>query len=220
MSSTMLKKILLLLPILFLITGCGSTYEIEFTQNDTIKDSISIFEDNDVVEKYSSEDEDKLLNKILEFERGYDHYKRELYATNEVTGYKYTYEFTYNEYDAMSQLRKCYEDLTLDVTENTIELTTKGEFLCANYYKEMPYIEIIIKSDYKVAESNATSEEDNSLTWRINKNNYKNNNIHVVFNKNEIIEKEKESSLKNIIIIVIFIIAIIFLIKNRKKFKQ
>lgn len=223
MSSTMLKKLLLLLPILILLTGCGSSYEIEFTQKDTIKDTISIYEDNEKVEKYTQKEEDKVFNNILEFERGYEHYKRELYSTEKITGYKYTYEFTYDEYDAMSQLRKCFEDMTLTVNKNTIELQTKGEFLCASYYPQMPYVDITIKSDYKVKESNADTNKNNVLTWRINKQNYKNSNIHVVLNKNLIIEddeEEKELPIKNIIIILLFIVAIIFIIKNRKKYKK
>lgn len=218
MSSKLLKKIILILPLAILLTGCGSKYEIEFTQDETIKDTISIFEDNDIVKKYTTKEEDELLNTLLEFERGYEHYKRELYATDEVTGYKYTYEFKYNEYDALSQLRKCYEDLTLNVTDDTIELNTKGEFLCASYYKEMPYIDITIKSEYIVDETNGKLNEDNSVTWRINKSNYKNTPINIKLDKTEIYEEEKQSQIGNIIIILLFIIAIIFIIKNRKKF--
>lgn len=218
MSSKLLKKIILILPLAILLTGCGSKYEIEFTQDETIKDTISIFEDNDIVKKYTTKEEDELLNTLLEFERGYEHYKRELYATDEVTGYKYTYEFKYDEYDALSQLRKCYEDLTLNVTDDTIELNTKGEFLCASYYKEMPYIDITIKSEYIVDETNGKLNEDNSVTWRINKSNYKNTPINIKLDKTEIYEEEKQSQIGNIIIILLFIIAIIFIIKNRKKF--
>lgn len=221
MSSTMLKKIVLLLPLLLLVTGCGSTYEIEFTQNDTIKDTISIFEDNDKVERFSKKDEEDFLNKLLDFERGYEHYKRELYTTEEITGYKYTYDFTYEEYDAMSQLRKCYEDLTLNVTDDKIELKTKGEFLCATYHNEMPYMEITIKSDYKIKDSNANTQDSNTATWKITKNNYKNTPIEITFDKNDVIEEEeKEFPIKNIIIIALFIIAVIYILKNRKKYKQ
>lgn len=221
MSSTMLKKIVLLLPLLLLITGCGSTYEIEFTQNDTIKDTISIFEDNDKVERFTKKDEEDFLNKLLDFERGYEHYKRELYTTEDITGYKYTYDFTYEEYDAMSQLRKCYEDLTLKVTDEKIELKTKGEFLCATYHNEMPYMEITIKSDYKIEDSNANTQDSNTATWKITKNNYKNTPIEITLDKTDIIEEEeKEFPIKNIIIIVLFLIAVIYILKNRKKYKQ
>lgn len=221
MSSTMLKKIVLLLPLLLLVTGCGSTYEIEFTQDDTIKDTISIFEDNDKVERFSKKDEEDFLNKLLDFERGYEHYKRELYTTEDITGYKYTYDFTYEEYDAMSQLRKCYEDLTLNVTDDKIELKTKGEFLCATYHNEMPYMEITIKSDYKIEDSNANTQDSNTATWKITKNNYKNTPIEITFDKNDVIEEEeKEFPIKNIIIIALFIIAVIYILKNRKKYKQ
>lgn len=219
MSSKMLKRLILFIPIILLLTGCGSKYEIEFTQDDTIKDTISIYEDNDIVKNTTQKKEDEITDQILEFERGYEHYKRELYATEEVTGYKYTYEFKYEEYDALSQLRKCYEDLTLNVTDEEIVLETKGEFLCANYYKEMPYINISIKSDYEIKSTNGKKEDDNSASWKINKSNYKNSPIKITFDKTEIIEEdEKELPIKNIIIILLFIIALIFIIKNRKKF--
>ena len=218
MSSKMLKR-LFLIAILFIITGCGSKYEIEFTNNNTIKDTISIFEDNNIVKNTTTKKEEEITDQILEFERGYEHYKRELYATEEVTGYKYTYEFKYEEYDALSQLRKCYEDLTLNVTDEEIVLETKGEFLCANYYKEMPYIDINIKSDYEIKSTNGKTNDDNSASWKINKSNYKNSPIKITFDKTEIIEdEEKEFPIKNIIIILLFIIALIFIIKNRKKF--
>ena len=220
MSSTMLKKIILLLPLIALLTGCGSTYEIEFTQEDTIKDTISIFEDNNIVKNFTKEDEDKLLNELLDFERGYEHYKRELYTTEKVTGYKYTYDFTYEEYDAMSQLRKCYEDLTLNVTDNKIELKTQGEFVCATYYKKMPNIEITIKSDYKIENSNANIQDGNTATWKITKNNYKNSPIEITLDKNNTIEEEKSFPIKNIIIIILFLIAVVYILKNRKKYKQ
>lgn len=218
MSSKMLKRVFLI-AILFIITGCSSKYEIEFTNNNTIKDTISIFEDNNIVKNTTTKKEEEITDQILEFERGYEHYKRELYATEEVTGYKYTYEFKYEEYDALSQLRKCYEDLTLNVTDEEIVLETKGEFLCANYYKEMPYIDINIKSDYEIKSTNGKTDDDNSASWKINKSNYKNSPIKITFDKTEIIEEdEKELPIKNIIIILLFIIALIFIIKNRKKF--
>lgn len=220
MQSTVLKKFLLLIPILLLLTGCGSKYEIEFTENNTIKDTISIFEDNKIVKNYSKENEDNLLNQILDFERGYEHYKKELYTTEEVTGYKYTYEFKYDEYDALSQLRKCYEDLVLEVNDDEIKLTTKGEFLCRTYHKEMPYIDINIKSNYKIKNTNGEIKNNNVVTWKINKNNYKNSPIQITYNKKEIIEQEKKSSIGNIIIIILFIGAVIFVIINRKKFNK
>ena len=128
---------------------------------------------------------------------------------------------SYEEYDAMSQLRKCYEDLTLNVTYDKIELKTKGEFLCATYHNEMPYMEITIKSDYKIEDSNANTQDSNTATWKITKNNYKKTPIEITLDKNNVIEEEeKEFPIKNIIIITLFIIAVIYILKNRKKYKQ
>jgi hypothetical protein len=63
-------------------------------------------------------------------------------------------------------------------------------------------------------------QDENKATWKINKTNYKKNNIEITFDKNNITEEEKELPIKNIIIIILFLIAVIYILKNRKKYKQ
>ena len=162
---------------------------------------------------------DEIFNRLLDFERGYDHYTRETYTTEQFSGYQYSYNFNYEEYDAMSQLRKCYDTLTLN-TLNELTLQTSKEFLCGDYYKEAQSMEITITSDYFISSSNADKTEGNKHTWIINKTNYKNKPISIKFDTNTIIEEEKESQIPKIIItFIIFITLIIFVIKNRKKYK-
>ena len=71
MSSKMLKRVFLI-AILFIITGCGSKYEIEFTNNNTIKDTISIFEDNNIVKNTTTKKEEEITDHILFQIQGFD----------------------------------------------------------------------------------------------------------------------------------------------------
>lgn len=213
-------KILSLLLILTILTGCSATYEIHVTKDNTINETIFVYEDNKIVDGLSEKKENEIFNKLLDFERGYEHYKRETHTTEDFSGYKYTYNFNYEEYDAMSQLRKCYETLTLNTT-NELSITTSKKFICGTYYPEATSLELIITSDYYIKSSNADKIEGNKHIWNINKNNYTNKPISIKFDTNKIIEEEKEdvNTIKIIIIFIIFFTLIIFVIKNRKKYK-
>lgn len=214
MQRNMLKSIILII-ITFLLTGCYGKYEIHFTKDNTIQDTIYVYEETKVVDSISDKDEEEIFDELLEFERGHDFYKRETYTTEKYSGYKYTYNFNYEEYDAMSQIRKCYEKIELK-TENELSLTTSKEFLCGNYYPNASAMEIIITSDYSIKSSNADQINGNQHIWTINKSNYKNKPISITFDTSKIIEEENEETniIKIIVVFAIFIALIIFVLKN------
>ena len=108
-----MKRIITILLLLTLLTGCSANYDINFDK-ETIQDTIEIYEDSDKVNKASDKDVEKVNDLLLDWENGYDYYKKELYSTDVDTGYRYTYEFKYEEYDAMSQIRKCYDNFNLE----------------------------------------------------------------------------------------------------------
>lgn len=212
-------KILCLIIILITMTGCSATYEIHISKENTINETIYVYENNKIVDSLSKTKEDEIFNKLLDFERGYEHYKRETYTTEDVSGYKYTYNFNYEEYDAMSQLRKCYDTLTLNTT-NELSIKTGKNFICGSYYPEATSLELVITSDYHIKSSNADKIDNNKHIWTINKNNYTNKPIIISFDTNILVEEENnDSKTKIIITFIIFIILIIFVLKNRKKYK-
>ncbi len=214
------RRIILLLITIILLTGCKAKYDIYIDDN-KINDTIEIYEDSTKVNnatKKQSEDFDDL---IIDWERGYDYYKRELYTTDKITGYRYTYDFSYDEYDAMSQLRKCYDNFEFK-NENIISLKTSNEFLCGDYYPNTDYIEINFSSKYEIVESNADSKSNNIHTWIINKRNYKNKPIILKIDKgaeHKDVEAKHQFSAKQIIITGIFIILVLTLIIRKRRNK-
>lgn len=216
-----MKKIILLLLIIFL-TGCQSTYEIKINK-DNIEEDIKIYTENSLVKNASQSTIDAFVETLDDWENGYDYYKRELYTTDEYTGYEYTYTFTHEEFDAMSQLRKCYKDFEFNYNDNTISLNTSKDFLCGTYYNKVDNIEITIKTDYSIVSSNADKIDKNELTWIINKQNYKNKPISFKINtanENKTNEKESKINIKNIIIVILFIVLVIIFIKRKQKSKR
>ena len=212
----MKKKILLILAIL-LLTGCKATYDINF-DSDKIYDEIRIYDDSVKINQANDKDSDQLFEVIMDWENGYDYYKRELYSTDKVSGYKYTYDFTYDEYEAMTQLRKCYEDFDFKVNNEEISLKTSKEFLCGDYYQDTEEIVINIKSKYEIKSSNADKNSNNTYTWIINSTNYKNKPINFTINKQkEYKEPEnKKFNFKGLLLVIIFI-ALIVILKIRKR---
>lgn len=219
-----MKKIIILLITTILLTGCNVTYDIKFTENN-IKDSIKIYTNSKKVQTATENTITNFTDQLGNWERGYEYYKRELYTTDKITGYNYTYTFNYDEYDAMSQLRKCYKDFELNYEENTITLKTSNEFLCNNYYQEVNSLELNISSEYQIISSNADTKSNNIHTWKINKNNYKNKPIELTISKKtsyieENTTKKNKLDLQAILTIVIFILLIIVLFIRRKDQKQ
>ena len=177
-----MKKILIILVVL-LLTGCSANYNINFTEK-SIEESIEIYENSAIVNKYKDKEVNEANTVILDWEEGYDYYKRELYTTEDITGYRYTYNFAYDEYDAMAQLRKCYENFNFKY-DNKITLETSPYFLCADYYPKTKEIVINITSEYEITSSNADKVSNNTHTWIINENNYKKKPIKITIDKNK-----------------------------------
>ena len=216
-----MKKIIFLLITICLLTGCTATYDINITK-ETINDTIKIEADSTKVNNANKQTTDTFNQKIGEWENGHDFYKREIITTADKTGYQYTYNFNFDEYDAMSQIRKCYKDFNLTY-DNDIELTTSKEFLCRNYYPQLKTFTINITSEYEITSSNADSIKDNVHTWKINANNYKVRPINIKINKSKMYIPEEEPNYKNIksiIFIIIFFILVIIFIKRKKDIKQ
>lgn len=216
-----MKKIIFLLITTCLLTGCTATYDINITK-ETINDTIKIEADSTKVNNANKQTTDTFNQKIGEWENGHDFYKREIITTADKTGYQYTYNFNFDEYDAMSQIRKCYKDFNLTY-DNDIELTTSKEFLCRNYYPQVKTFTINITSEYEITSSNADSIKDNVHTWQINANNYKVRPINIKINKSKMYIPEEEpnyQNIKSIIFIIIFFILVIIFIKRKKDIKQ
>lgn len=215
-----MKKIIIMLISLILLTGCSATYDINI-KDKKISDEIKIYTDNDNVKKATQATLDHFENELLDFERGYEHYSKEMYSTDQVTGYVYNYEFTFDEYDAMSQLRKCYKDFDFDYSNNILTIKTSNEFLCRNYYEDMNDITINIDSDYQIVSSNADTRNGNKHSWTITRNNYSNKPIEIKVNLNDkVIKKnnaESKIDLKMILVLLTFILLVIVLIVNKKK---
>ena len=215
-----MKKTILIILLALILTGCDATYKVTI-EEDKINDDIKIYTNSSDVSNANQQTIDKFNNQIMDWERGYEHYKREMYTTDTVTGYEYTYDFTYEEYDAMSELRKCYDEFNFTYNSKEVSLNTSNEFLCHTYYPDVKNLTITIKTDYKVLTSNADSSKGNEYTWVVNSNNYKNKPITLKIDKTQKVKLDEEEKnpidIKMILVTILFVLLILVLIVNKKK---
>jgi hypothetical protein len=214
-----MKKIILLTLIL-LLCSCSANYKIVIEDN-KIYDEINITEKSTIVNSANQEQMDSFEEQLIDWERDYDYYTRELFTENDLTGYKYTYDFNFEQYDTLSQISKCYEDFKVTYNNNSFKINTSNDFLCGTYYDNIDKLEITITSQYKVLNSNADKKVDDKYIWIINGSNYRNKPINIEIDLSEESEEKpkRKLNIKAIIFITIFILLIVINIVLKKKEK-
>ncbi len=212
----MKKKIILLLIVMFLC-GCEAKYNIRINE-DQIDEEITIYEKTSILNNYDEEEKELFEDELAYWELDLDYYNKENFKDNKHTGYKYKSYFKHDEYEQLTGLNRCYEELSYTY-EPTIKIETSNDFLCLNEYKEFNSFEIIIETDYNVLKSNADKQDGNKLIWQINKNNHTKKPIILELEKHQ---AKQKISINYILILIIFISLIVTYIalskidKNKK----
>jgi hypothetical protein len=166
-----MKKLLLLIGLLFLVTGCEATYTITLGDND-INENIKILERNNVI---SSSDVSKELDEIIvsnsdeTMETGFYTFNKLLAADK--SGIEMNYKFDpANQYELYSTfLRYCYDDVSFVYDALKIKLVTNSSFKCYNTFNTLNKLTIEIITPYKVVTHNADAVDGQSYMWFIDK---------------------------------------------------
>lgn len=213
-----IKKLLLLIFSIILLTGCSSTINIELSDS-TIKEEILITEKNNILYPNSNNVlDEEIAYRLKNFEWEYEHYnieKKEI--DSNTTGKYYTYETSINSWNQFSILRKCYDKVRIYSSKTKIKIETSEKYRCGYLYGANDVI-VNIKSKYLAKENNADSfnKKDKTYTWKINEKNYENKPIIIEFEKekenNNLIINEEDKTTTKIIKYVLIIVCIISII--------
>lgn len=214
------KKILLLIIILFSLTGCTVEYNVEINTN-------SIKEDNIVYINNSNKDNikqkvEELVNNYTGPTNSLGMYEQTIVEKNNNFGMSYKKEYSdIEDYNNSLSFSLCYDNYKLIKEKEKIIISTSERFNCFNKYKELDNVTINIKSNLDVLSSNADVINDNIYTWHINKENASNKNINIVFKPNT--ESNKQGKIISAFVLVLLsfiifgiIILLIRLISKRK----
>lgn len=232
-----MKKIYLLLLLIFLTCGCTVNYDLNITDEG--------FSENILIKSETFDESENLKNDPWPYKahytdldageepeklEGVDYYLDET-TLNENNFYqkKLSYNFNKKDFNDDFMIKNCYEKFYYDESNKEIALSTSQKVLCMENYN-IDNININIKVPYNVTAHNADSIKGNTYTWTINKDNYQNRSIILSYEKNDITEnkpdnekEEEKTPLKSrvglvsvvISIFIIFIVGVfVYKIKN------
>ena len=231
----MKKKILTLILLIFMISGCSVEVNIDISDN-KIKESndITIYQNaiytkeilrtsfRDYIPIYASDlivdtVPDQPFSDVLYYNKN---------TTDLGNGYRfnYSYDFDIDKYGDARTIKDGFRDYSYSYRNDIISLSTDSEGLI--YFNDYPLLEEVtvnIETDYLVEENNADSVNGNTYTWVFNKDSKKSIDIVIDTSKSgdRVLGIVNVSTLVTIgvVIGIILIILVLLLIRNRKNNK-
>lgn len=200
----MKKKLLIIVPLIFFLTGCNATYNVEI-YNDKVRESVITIDESpdtwDEKDQYGVSYRDK-IDKISNYPvpifydaevnendtiktSGVRYYKFSKISTDKKLGYKLKYNsFGLSDYSKSSIIRSCYKFFKVLDSDDKIYLSTSLENTCFSNYG-LENLTINIKTNHVVVDSNADIEDGVNYTWNISIEDSKNSPIMLVLEKNK-----------------------------------
>jgi len=230
-----MKKIIMLIGLLFLLTGCSVNYEIDLDAN---------FKNEEIKVIVSSEDDPRYIVSLNEWPKlaFYDEITSSETPTK-VTGVEYynsrlngnvvLFDYTFNnsDFSRSKAIRTCYSNFVYEQNITSIEISTSNVNRCFSEYSALTSIKVILKTSHKVISHNADNVNNTSYEWNINRDNYTNKPINLIAeielpsqeepNTTPIIEKESDPVNVKLILVILggfaIVLVILVWIANKKR---
>lgn len=215
---------LLLLLLVFCLTGCDVTYNLTITDDEMIE-SVDFWyddtkENEKIIDQYLSVKHQAYFNMDTSVTNNYNQKK---ITDDGKIGMNLEYGYDENNLEKSSLIDKCYYKKSVSNTDDEINIYTDGKVSCMymDDVKQFDSLTINIKTDLEVIDNNADKVEDNTYTWVINEDNYKNHPIEIRLKKGT--GNKFNIWIVIIVLVVLFIIGLLFLyhtyLKNQKRNK-
>lgn len=231
-----MKKIILVLLMIFIATGCTATYDLEISPNG-LKESLTIdatdINENEYMIDYpqnvyydefgNNEDPTKKVE-------GIEYYNSSIKEKNNLKSINYNYLFNIENFKRSSIVRNTFStfifkqyDHDKDGKNDYMMISTTEDFNIFKSNNELENVTINIKCHHEVISTNADEVDGNTYIWHLTPNNT--SSINMVYNPDVVIdnrtiwEKLKEGEYTNIftISLLLFLIGvIIYFILKRK----
>lgn len=213
----MKKKIIILVLIAFLLTGCTVNYNLDISKDLKYKEEILI--DSDVSplseNQFLANYKQPVAPKSIEI---YD-LTTKINEENQLT--RYYYEHNQKDYINNTFINRCYPEAKLTQEDGSLILKTSGSFQCMHMYLNLNIDEmkINITPELRVQDSNADKVDGNKYTWNLNEDNYLEKTIYLKM-KLPITTAIVNNTTKNTFLLVGAIAILVFLIFAFVKLKK
>lgn len=231
-----MKKKVLFIICMFLLTGCDAVYNLEidnfkvnestniyFNESDYNHESYVIFSDDKRVSNIDELIDNSINEDYLAFTGGLndkEYYNKKRLSDDDGKGINLNYSYKYDNYINSSLLNSCGKDVSFINDNKTLSLSV--EFLPSCFMAEngtyLNNLTVNIKTNLKVSENNADTIDGNIYSWIINDDNYYDKNIKIVMKKSKNIVSSTDYSILFIVLFLILIIIVfLMLFKFLKK---
>jgi len=216
-----MKKILILLIFTFFLTGCNATYNIEIYNNQVKEDLEYVNNDSSTWDKkiqYGLTYKE-LVNSSIKYPYpvfsstmldendtikldGVEYYDNELISDNYKLGQKLSYQdFNLENFNDSSIIKKCYQYFNIIEEKDNIIFSTSYENKCFKEYKKLDNINIKLKTNHKVVDSNADIVNGYHYTWNIERKDKNDAAILITLKKDEYVFNYENEFIKKILLI-------------------
>ena len=188
MGNTM-KRIILLIVILLIATGCTCEYNLKIDNNKYSEEII--INAKTVSEKDNFSNNWEIPINKDDYDIGLDTESDDI-DYSQIYNYRtsrnsliFNYDFNRSEYNNSTAVYNCYNKLTVSNQSGSTIISTSREVLCFDKYPNLTDLTINITVDRPVKSNNADSVSGNTYTWNINRNNASNKPINLVLESSE-----------------------------------
>lgn len=227
-----MKKILFLLIICFLLTGCSVTYDLKI-DNDNLNENISVIIPKENLNKeFNILTIDEIFTNIYKYPTslrydddmpGDSEYEKPLYGEYKIEKYSQNDNqdkeliangnFSFNDYQYSNAVNTCYDTIVVKHNSSQSSFYTSSFAKCFDMYPLLEKITVNIELNNQVIRSNSDRIIDKVYTWNIDRTNYKDKTIELVFNSDSIVEDNNTSNQSfKILIYIILAVLLLFLI--------
>lgn len=201
-----MKRILILLSCIFLLSGCSVEYNLEIGK-DSVKENIEIGKfDASKVKDFEYLTPYAIINDQYQEFYEFDYKDRVL---------NLSYEYNYQNIEMSEAFNQCYDMSNFSSDGEYYYILTSNEFKCLSYLDyNFDEIKINIKSDYKIVSSNADYVKKDVHTWFVNQSNSDNKPINIKIDLAEPVNKGHLSSMSvcSMVVSVLSVIGVIVFI--------
>lgn len=222
-----MKKIVILVGIVFLLSGCNITYNLEIN-NQEFKENIKIVENNKeawnlplsvlTVEEFYEHYKDKpipisvnspIVSESNEKLNDVQYYKKKNLTSEDSLGLSYKYDMTQSQFNDSFFIHYAYNRFLVGTVDDHIIISTGENFKLYEQYNNLDKVTVNIKTNHKVIDNNADEINGDTYTWNITKRNASNKSIYLEIEKDQLVDNEGNSFLGVVIIIFFIIVGII-----------
>lgn len=198
-----MKRVLLIIIMCFLLSGCDVSYDVFITE-ESINENIGVYTDINTSEYYSGSDLKLIFNDIDGFyepiyfnEENYDnfiggyqngvrYYNVSRYENGNLYGLNFQNVFSHNDFYRSRAIKTCFQELDIQRNDNYYSIRTNNKCNAFDTYSLLNQISIKIKTNLEVISNNADNYADNTYTWIINRENYKNKSVRLILNSKNV----------------------------------